>query len=126
MKYIKQFGIILGIAFLGEVLNEVVPLPVPASIYGIVILFLCLATGFIKLESISEVSTFLLDIMPILFVPAAVGLIGLWDVLKPNLWQYILIMVVSTVVVMVTAGRVTQAVIRFSEKRRAKKDESIS
>lgn len=39
MKFISQFGVILALSFLGEVLHRWIPLPVPASIYGIVLLF---------------------------------------------------------------------------------------
>lgn len=116
MRYVKQFGIILLISFLGEVLHALLPLPVPASIYGIVLLFLCLQTGLLKVSAIRETSRFLIAIMPMLFLPAAVGLIESWDVLRPVWVPYLVITVVSTFVVMVCAGRVTQGVIRRGRK----------
>ncbi|MDO4516230.1 MAG: CidA/LrgA family protein [Bacillota bacterium] len=116
MKYLKQFGIILAISCLGELLSLVLPLPIPASIYGIVILFACLQSGLLKLASIRETSTFLIEIMPILFLPAAVGLLEAWDVLKPNLLPIAVITAVSTFVVMGAAGLVTQTVIRRGKK----------
>ena len=116
MRYVKQFGIILLISFLGEVLHALLPLPVPASIYGIVLLFLCLQTGLLKVSAIRETSRFLIAIMPMLFLPAAVGLIESWDVLRPVWVPYLVITVVSTFVVMVCAGRVTQRVIRRGRK----------
>lgn len=116
LKYLKQFGIILAISCLGELLSLVLPLPIPASIYGIVILFACLQSGLLKLASIRETSTFLIEIMPILFLPAAVGLLEAWDVLKPNLLPIAVITAVSTFVVMGAAGLVTQTVIRRGKK----------
>ena len=116
MNYLKQFGIILAISCLGEILHQLLPLPVPASIYGIVILFTCLQSGLLKLASIRETSAFLIEIMPILFLPAAVGLLEAWDVLKPNLLPIAAITAVSTFVVMGAAGLVTQAVIRRGTK----------
>lgn len=116
MKYLKQFGIIMFISFIGEMLNRVISLPVPASIYGIVILFLCLEIKIIKVESIKETSKFLIDIMPIMFVPAAVGLIETWGMLKTSLVSYMVITVVGTFVVMIISGWVTQLVIHFSRK----------
>ena len=116
MKYLKQFGIILAISCLGELLSLLLPLPVPASIYGIVILFVCLQSGLLKLASIRETSAFLIEIMPILFLPAAVGLLEAWDVLKPNLLPIAVITAVSTFVVMGAAGLVTQVVIRRGKK----------
>lgn len=74
MKYIRQFLWILLFSFVGEVLKYLIPLPVPASIYGLVLLFVALLSGVIRLEAIREVSQFLIEIMPLMFIPAAVGL----------------------------------------------------
>lgn len=78
MKYINQFLIILLISFLGEILKCLLPLPIPASIYGMIILFLGLMTKVIKLESVKETGKFLIEIMPIMFIPAGVGLMTTW------------------------------------------------
>lgn len=116
MKYLKQFGIIIALSFLGEILHEVIPLPVPASIYGIIILFICLETGLLKVQSVKETSQFLIGIMPVMFIPAAVGLIDSWEIMKNQLLVYLLITVLSTFVVMIAAGKVTQFIIRKSGK----------
>ena len=78
MKYIRQFLIILAISFIGELLKYVLPLPIPASIYGMAILFVCLMTGWIKLEAVKETGKFLIEIMPLMFIPAGVGLMVSW------------------------------------------------
>ena len=111
MKYLKQFGIILGISFIGEALHHFLPLPVPGSIYGIVILFVALVSGVLKVDQIKETSAFLIEIMPAMFIPAAVGLIDVWDLLESKWPVYLLIIVVSTILVMVISGLITQAVI---------------
>ena len=117
MKYIKQFGIIVGISFIGEILNHIIPLPIPASIYGLIIIFVCLCTGVIKLEQIKDVAKFLLEIMPLMFIPAAVGVMNAWQVIKPSFLPILTITIVSTIVVMGVTGRVTQAVIRSKQKK---------
>ena len=121
MKYLKQFGIILFISFVGEILNHFIPLPIPAGIYGMILMFVGLTTGIIKLESIKETSSFLIEIMSIMFVPAAVGVLNSWGVLKANLPAYVVITVASTFVVMGVTGRVTQAVIRRDAAHKQKK-----
>ena len=78
MKYLKQFLIILVISLVGELMNKFIPLPVPASIYGMVILFAGLLTGLIKLDAVKEAGRFLIEIMPVMFIPAGVGLISSW------------------------------------------------
>ena len=80
MKYLKQFGIILGLSLLGELLNYLIPLPVPASIYGLVLMFLCLHFKVIKLGDVKETAVFLIEIMPLMFIPAAVGLVNAWGI----------------------------------------------
>lgn len=117
MKYLEQFGIILLISFIGEMIHSILPLPVPASIYGLVIILGCFMSGILKVEAIKEASRFLLEIMPLLFIPAAVGLINAWEVLRPIILPVSIITVVSTIVVMVCAGRVTQRVMRMQRKR---------
>ena len=116
MKYLRQFGIILIVSFIGELLNYVVPLPIPASIYGLVIMFTCLCTKVIKLDEVKETADFLIEIMPLMFIPAAVGLIEIWDVISSNIVAYAIIIVVSTVLVMVVSGHVTGFFLRRKKK----------
>ena len=116
MKYIKQFSIILLISFLGEALHALLPLPIPASIYGIVLLFAALTLKIIPVSAVKDVSTFLLEIMPMLFIPAAAGLLEAWGILKPNLAAYIVITLAATVAVMAVSGLVTQFFVRKGKK----------
>lgn len=116
MKYLKQFGIILALSFIGEFLNDLLPFPIPASIYGIILMFLCLKTKIIPLSAVEETARFLIEAMPLMFIPAAVGLLESWDIIKGVWVQYISITVISTVIVMAVAGRITQAVINHEKK----------
>lgn len=118
MNYLIQLTIILGISFLGEILNALIPLPIPASIYGLILMFIGLCTKIIPLEKVRPTGKFLIDIMPVMFIPAAVGLMDSWDVLQGMLIPVIVIMVLSLFVVMAAAGYVTQAVIRREAKRK--------
>ena len=112
MKYIRQFLWILLFSFAGELLKFVIPLPVPASIYGLLLLLLALVTGILRLESVKETSKFLIEIMALMFIPAAVGLLESWEALSGILIQVLTATVVSTVLVMGVSGMVTQALIR--------------
>lgn len=116
MKYLKQFTLILLISVIGEVLKYMLPFPVPASIYGLVILFIALETGLIRLSAVKETAKYLIEIMPLMFIPAGVGLLESWGVLRPILLKITVILVVSTVAVMAVSGRVTQSVIRRQGK----------
>ena len=120
MKYLKQFLVILVIAFIGEILKYIIPLPLPASIYGLIILFVGLLTGVIKIEQVREAGKFLIEIMPVMFIPAAVGLLDSWGVLQPMFLPVIIITLVSTIVVMAATGISAQFIIRHSSKNKNK------
>lgn len=120
MKYVIQFLIIAAFAFIGELLHWFIPLPIPASIYGIVLLFIALELKWVKVSDIREVSSFLIAVMPIMFIPAAAGLMESWGAVKSSVWEYTLITIVSTFVVMGVSGAVTQFVIW-----RGKKNEQV-
>lgn len=112
MKYVRQFLIILAISLAGEILKYILPLPIPASIYGMAILFAGLMTGLIKLDSVRETGKFLIEIMPLMFIPAATGLMTSWGIIRAKLFAYLAIAVITTVLVMVVSGRVTQFFLR--------------
>lgn len=116
-KYMQQFGIILLISFIGEILKALIPLPIPASIYGLVLMVIALQTKLIPLEKVKDAGNFLIEIMPMMFIPAAVGLLDAWDTLRPILLPVAIITVVSTILVMGVAGSVTQFVIRKDRKK---------
>lgn len=116
MKYMKQLSIILLISFIGELMHMFIPIPVPASIYGLVILFACLELKIVKLSAVKDVSGFLIDILTLTFIPAAVGLMDSWSLLEGKVAQYVIITFVTTVLVMTVSGRVTQRIIRLKRK----------
>ena len=122
MKYIKQFILILAISFVGELLKYLLPLPVPASIYGMVLMFVFLLTGVIKLEHVRETGKFLIEIMPLMFIPAGVGLMSSWSTLKPLLLPVAVITVVTIVTVMVASGHTAQFILKREEKREGKRE----
>lgn len=119
MKYLIQFLIIIAFSFMGELLHYCLPLPIPASIYGIVLLFMALELKWIKVKDIRETSSFLIAVMPVMFIPAAVGLIDSWSAIS-NAWllQYVVVTIVSTFVVMGVSGVLTQYVIRKGKEKK--------
>lgn len=119
MKYVRQFCIILLVSFLGEALYEALPLPIPASVYGLVLMLAALCTGILKLEQVKDAAAFLIEAMPVMFIPAGVGLMTSWESLQTMLIPVLAITALTTVIVMVVTGRVTQFVIgkKQGEKR---------
>ena len=105
------------ISFIGEGLNYLIPAPVPARIYGMVILFVCLCTKIVKLDDVKDTGMFLIEIMPLMFIPAGVGLMKSWGVLKPLVVPVLAITVVSLIAVMAVSGRVSQKIIAKNDKK---------
>ncbi len=117
MNFVIQFLIITAFSFAGELLHYFIPLPIPASIYGIILLFTALECKLIKISDIREVSLFLIATMPIMFIPAATGLIDSWSIVRTSLVKYLAVTFLSTFVVMGISGLVTQFVIRKSKRK---------
>lgn len=117
MKYIRQFLIVLIVSFVGELIKFYLPFPISGSIYGMMLLFILLVGGYVKIEQIADVAKFFLNIMPLLFIPSAVGIMTKWKELQEIWWQIIIITIVTTVIVMAVSGLVTQAIIRKEREK---------
>ncbi len=115
MNYFKQVLIILGFTFLGEVLAYVIPFPIPAAIYGIVLMLIALGTRILKLSQVKDASNFLISIMPVLYVPACVRILEYWGVISKNITAIVTITVASTFLVFAASSLVTQWLMKRKE-----------
>lgn len=122
MKWIRQFLIILIFTFMGECLRALIPLLIPAGIYGMILLFAALCLGIIKVDQVEGAADFLLEIMPLFFLPAGVGLIERWTQLRALWLPILLTTILLTILVMVVTGHVTQLIIR-QKKQEVEEDE---
>lgn len=116
----RQFGIIAAMTCIGELMHYFIPLPVPGSIYGLLLMLAALMTGIVKLEQVRETAEFLIDAMPLMFIPAGVGLMTAWGQLRQILLPVTIITFVSTVAVMGVTGRVTELLLEVTARGRAK------
>ena len=123
MKYVKEVAWIMAFTFIGEALNKLLPLPIPAGVYGLVLLLAGLITGIVKLEDVETTGGFLLDTMTLMFIPAAVGIMSVTDILLPVLVPYLVIIISSTVIVMTVTGIAASLILRRSEKKEYKEAE---
>lgn len=118
MRFLRQFSIILLISFLGEILRMLIPLPIPASVYGLVLMLAALGTGILKVSQVKDAAGFLIEIMPVMFIPAGVGLLESWPSLQPIWIPVVIITVLTTIIVMVVTGHVTQTIIQRGKKKK--------
>ena len=117
MKYLKQMSLIMLFSFLGEVCRYLIPLTIPASIYGMLLLFGALLLKIVRVESIRESGMFLTSLLPVLFVPPLVQLVEYWPLLKPVLVALFVISIVTTIFIFACSGAVTQWLIGKGEKK---------
>ena len=123
MKFIRQLAIIMTISFLAELLEILLPLPVTASIYGLVLMLVALVTKLVPLEKVEGAADFLVELLPILFVPSTVSIIANVDALREMLIPLIVICLATTVLIMAVTGRTAQGIIRLEGKKSAERAE---
>ncbi|NLL37774.1 MAG: CidA/LrgA family protein [Fretibacterium sp.] len=116
MRYLNQFAIIFGMTLAGDLLNRLIPLPIPASVYGLILLFASLASGVLKLPQVERAGEILLEILPLTFLPAGAGVLLLTEQLQTLLLPLIAASTLVTLLVMVISGLVTQSLMRGRKK----------
>ena len=112
MKYLSQFCIILGFTLVGEALQRLLPLPIPASVWGLALLFLALCFGLVKTEQVKDASAFLISIMPVMFVSPAVGIVENWSLISGQLLPIFLLVIATTFLVFGISGSITQLLMK--------------
>ena len=118
MKYLQQAVIITGITFVAEIIKYLVPLPIPASIYGLILLFILLKSGDLKLGQIEDLGGLLLELMPLLLVPASVSFLTVLDTIQGMLLPVLIMGFVGTTVVMIVTGLISQRIIQRDRKEK--------
>ena len=109
MKYLSQFLIILGFTLAGEALQRLIPVSIPASVYGLVLLFAALCFGLVKVEQVKEVGGFLSSLLPFLFVAPTVSIVEHWALIQPRLLPIFLVLAATMVLTFGISGRISQA-----------------
>lgn len=118
LERIKELFWIFGFSLAGELAHHLLPLPVPASNYGLLGLLAALKAGWLHPAKVERTADFLVEIMPLLFVPAGVGLVASWEDLRPVLVPVLLITLVSTVLVFGVTGMVAQRLLDRKKEAR--------
>ena len=122
LRFVRQFVWILLFTLLGEGLHAVLPLPIPAAIYGLALLFAALQFKLLPVSEVHDAGSFLLAIMPVLFVAPAVNLVSCWDLINPVWLPLLILIVLSTLVTFALSGKVTQLLMPKEEKEETDHD----
>ncbi len=117
MKYIFQLMLIIAVSLVGEILYQLLPLPVPASVYGLIILFTLLATRVVKLEQVEDTAEFLMSIMPLFFIESTVRVMESYSLIKGKIPALFLTAFLSFIIVVFITGKTAQAIIRRKNRK---------
>ena len=112
MKYLGQFCIIALFSFIGEVLHALIPFPIPAAIYGLVLLTAALLLKWIRPDQIRETSDFLVQLLPLLFVAPLVGIVNSAPLILKNLVPILIVVVAGTTITFAVSGGLVQLLLR--------------
>ena len=117
VKYLFQFMIILVFVFLGELCEFLIPLPIAGSIYGLLLLFVALCVGLVKLSWVADVADWFHSVMALFFVAPAVAVIDIWPEIS-GIWMYLVFMLVlAYFVTMVITGKTADFFLNRKEKK---------
>ena len=118
MKILKQSAIIAAVCAAAELIKYLLPLPIPASVYGLLLMLAALLTGGIRPEQIETTADFLITIMPVLFVAPTIALVARLGRLASLAVPLLLVATIGTVLVIGLSGKAAQAVGKREEKKR--------
>lgn len=116
MKILRQIGIVFGICLIGEAIAKLLPIPFPGSVMSMALVFVLLLSGLLKPKHIQEKSQFLLKNMAFFFIPAGVGLMDHFEVIKESIMQILIICGVSTVITFAATAYTIRAVIALQNR----------
>ena len=120
MKIIYQIVIIFTLCWASEIIEGLLPFSFPASVIGMILLFILLAFRVLKVEHIREKSDFLLSNMAFFFIPAGVSIINYFDVLKGNVGKLLLICFLTTILTFATTAWTIRGVLRLQNRGKKK------
>lgn len=110
MRIFKQLFWILLFSFIGESISFMLPFAIPGSVIGMILLFIVLHYGWLKMEQVEEVGNWLTSNMALFFVPAGVALMTNFSLLADYWWQLLIITLITTIVMMVSVGKIVQVI----------------
>ncbi len=119
--YLKGIFIILTFLALGMFCSYGIGQFIPGSVLGMVLLFLALKFRIVKADDVRPVADFLTKNMTLFFLPASIGIMDQWGLIKMNILAWILVIAVSTVCVLIsvclTQDGMMSLVERFKRRR---------
>jgi len=116
MKMMYQIGILFGVCLIGQTISVFLPIPFPGSVLSMIILFLLLYFRVLKVDHIRQKADFLLKNMAFFFIPAGIGILSSFDLIRSSILPLLLIIVVSTILTFGATALTVQGVITLQDR----------
>ncbi len=121
MEILVQIGILFGVCLLGESISSLLPVTVPSSVIGMLLLLLLLCLGILQTRHIEKLGDFLLKNMAFFFIPSGVGILDYYSVVSGSIFKLLLICLLTTILTFAATAKTVEAVINIQERRREQK-----
>lgn len=110
--FIRSFALIYLCLFIGNFLSALLPITIPGSILGMLILFILLCLQLLPPLWLKPGCHLLIRYMALLFVPIGVGVMNYYHELSSQFGPLVVSCVISTLMVMVVVGYSSQYIHR--------------
>ncbi|GEP79451.1 antiholin-like murein hydrolase modulator LrgA [Staphylococcus carnosus] len=111
-SFLHQVLVIGIILLISKIIESFIPIPMPASVIGLVLMFIALSTGIIKLGEVEGVGSALTNNISFLFVPAGISVINSLGILSKSPFLIILLIIISTILLLLCTGFVSQILVK--------------
>ena len=122
MKVFKKTLILFVVCFISDIIAFYLPFPFPGSVLAMIITFLLLLTGFVKVRQIEPVSDFFIKNMSFVFLPSTVSIVSYLDILSNIIWQFLIVCVVTTFVTFFCTAYAVKFTVYLLNKRKEKNE----
>lgn len=118
MKNTKGFLLLLVCLFMGNLISYFLPIKIPGSIVGMILMLIFLSYGIIKIDQVEGISQILIAHMVLIFLPGIVNLITIYPTIAPHILKLFFIILVSTIMVIAATGFTVEKLILFMEEKK--------
>lgn len=116
-NFFHQVIVISVILLISKIIESFMPIPMPASVIGLVLLFICLCTGIIKLGQVEKLGTTLTDNIGLLFVPAGISVVKSLGLISEHPFLIIGLIFISTLLLLLCTGFFSQMIVMTTERK---------
>ena len=128
MKIFRQLVLIIAFSLLGVLISyllSLVKVNFPGSLIGMILLFIFLLFGLVKVDSIDQVSKFFIDNMGIFFVPGAVLILNKLELISAIWWKLTIIILCAFLVSFTATYFSVKLTLYLQNRKKIKREESI-